>query len=517
MSSQKLTELIATATSGPASVKPGSSSTSLKGATIQILSVHNASHARETFKNCCAVPGGLAVSSSHVFAAQKDKAVVHVYSRSKRNQETLAILPERVTCLTFVGEEADGGVGVLIVGTEEGRIVLWQVATGRQIFSTASHIQKVTCIAASPSGTHILTGSADSTIQSWSLQTLQSFTPTSIGTSNANPLRTLSGHRAPITSLAVGHGHSPSLNIAVSASEDKTCVTWNYHSGAILHKIAIPHCPTALALDPLDRAFYIGFETGQLGCLDYYDTKGATFNVLSREGKALEQEFGGAERDANGEGALWDAKVVDGEVGSVTTLTVGYDGSRLLSGHEGGQIVLWNVGAGGGEKFDRVLCKLDYPVAALVSLPIEGLEKGEPERLRLHTTVKPKAEGVRVEGVPYHHTIVAQQVGLGDRGAESWSEKQMAGQMILDEMLIYKGGSELDGNQGQNGSADATEDLKAEVELLKKQLAEARTGEEQAQERFGKLQVEHAILAGEHEAARKRKKRKAEKEETAID
>lgn len=77
--------------------------------------------AKSTFKKSAAPPNCLAVSDSHVFTAQHEKAYVHVYSRQRGNQEAFVAFPERIRCLTLAGH-------VLVVGTVEGRIMLWEVS-----------------------------------------------------------------------------------------------------------------------------------------------------------------------------------------------------------------------------------------------------------------------------------------------------------------------------------------------------------------------------------------------------
>lgn len=76
--------------------------------------------AKSVFKKSATPPHCLAASETHVFAAQHEKAYVHVYSRLRGNQEAFVALPERIRCLTLAGD-------VLILGTVEGRIMLWEV------------------------------------------------------------------------------------------------------------------------------------------------------------------------------------------------------------------------------------------------------------------------------------------------------------------------------------------------------------------------------------------------------
>lgn len=77
---------------------------------------------KTTFKKSSTPVNGLAVSPTHVFAAQDQKAHVHVYSRQRGNQEALVPFPERIRSLALAGQ-------VLVVGSVEGRLFLWEVST----------------------------------------------------------------------------------------------------------------------------------------------------------------------------------------------------------------------------------------------------------------------------------------------------------------------------------------------------------------------------------------------------
>ena len=80
---------------------------------------------RHVFKNSATAPNGIAVSSSHIFAAQSDKAIVHVYSREKGNQEAIVPFPERIHSIALAAEDT-----VLLLGTESGRVLAWEVSHG---------------------------------------------------------------------------------------------------------------------------------------------------------------------------------------------------------------------------------------------------------------------------------------------------------------------------------------------------------------------------------------------------
>jgi pre-rRNA-processing protein IPI3 len=76
---------------------------------------------KATFKKSSAPPHSLAVNDTHVFAAQDQKAHVHVYSRLRGTQEALVPFQERIRCLALAGD-------VLVMGTAEGRLILWEVS-----------------------------------------------------------------------------------------------------------------------------------------------------------------------------------------------------------------------------------------------------------------------------------------------------------------------------------------------------------------------------------------------------
>lgn len=76
---------------------------------------------KTTFKKSSAPVHCVAVSDTHVFAAQDQKAHVHVYSRLRGNQEALVSFAERIRSMALAGD-------VLILGTAEGRLILWEVS-----------------------------------------------------------------------------------------------------------------------------------------------------------------------------------------------------------------------------------------------------------------------------------------------------------------------------------------------------------------------------------------------------
>lgn len=78
---------------------------------------------RHVFKKSATAQNGIAVSSTHIFAAQTEKAIVHVYSREKSNQEAIVPFPERIHSIALAAQDT-----VLLLGAESGRVLAWEVS-----------------------------------------------------------------------------------------------------------------------------------------------------------------------------------------------------------------------------------------------------------------------------------------------------------------------------------------------------------------------------------------------------
>ncbi|KAL5353789.1 Pre-rRNA-processing protein ipi3 [Pseudogymnoascus australis] len=301
------------------------------------------------FKKSSTLPRCLAVSSTHIYAAQADKAVVHIYSRARANQEALVSFPERIHSLALLHD------GLLALGTAEGRVILWEVMTGRQVSTPTSHLQPVTCL--SGDATHLVSGSADSKLYVWSVPALLSLA----SSGPHEPLRALSNHRAGVTDVVLGHGAS-GTNICVSASKDNTALVWNYQTGELLRTFLLPGTPTSLALDPCDRAVYIGFENGDVQAVELFVPKAGVNSLHDAEQQSTPIQVPPTPLSGAPAG-----------LGEVHCLGVSYDGTALVSGHASGKIAGWESGPG---KFVGELGDVNAPVTNLVMLdPLKGGER----------------------------------------------------------------------------------------------------------------------------------------------
>ena len=233
-----------------------------------------------------------------------------------------------------------------------------------------------------PTKNFLLTGSPDSNIHLWSIPALLSFSSTATtGTgepSPYSPTRTLSKHRAPVSALATAHSHS-SVNFAVSGSKDNTCIVWDYLNGTILHTFLLPTTPLCLALDPADRAIYSGYEDGSIQLIDLYKDHAVIHTIHDPSLSATPTQP--PSRDQ------WP--IPAGSTSSALSLTLSYDGTALLSGHENGKVHTWNIPKG---KYNKHLADFGGPVTNLHMLPPIGFLNQRKAPYQIIYVVKPRHE-----------------------------------------------------------------------------------------------------------------------------
>lgn len=101
---------------------PDTSSAAATEPAISVYDLHTFSQTA-VFKRSTTAKNCLAITDSHLFAAQSDKAVVNIYNREKGNLETTVPFKEKFTVLEAGSKEIIAG------GTEDGRLILWEVCS----------------------------------------------------------------------------------------------------------------------------------------------------------------------------------------------------------------------------------------------------------------------------------------------------------------------------------------------------------------------------------------------------
>lgn len=364
---------------------------------------------RQGYKKSSVAKNCLAISITHIFAAQVGKAVIHVYNRSKANQEATVPFPEKISSLAFADEAA-----TLIIGTQDGKLILWEVSTGRVSTSSASHIDAVTSIVICKDGNHIISASADG-IHVWSLRELVAITAsqrTSGSSASRNaPVASFTQHRSAVNAIATSHSLQLRTSFAVSASEDKTCYIWNVETQEVLRTILLTQAPECIVIDPADRAIYFGTTEGgvqQVDLLAQQVQMGAS--VLETEARVADTALQLRSSDC-----FVSAQSAD--VGSTQCICISYDGTRLLAGHHSGKISQWDVAK--RRQAGEMLTLSGQSVTAIHMLRPDGLPS-DAKKYIVQSVVKPNLElsssgdGKIPPGYVLHAQVMQHKVDMGE-------------------------------------------------------------------------------------------------------
>lgn len=300
---------------------------------------------------------------------------------------------------------------------------------------------------------HIISGSEDSNIHVWSTPKLLSLT----SSEPHQPLRTLQNHRASITSLALGHSSS-TTNICVSTSRDNSCIVWNYHTGDLLRTFLLPSTPLCVTLDPGDRAGYVGFEDGSVQMIDFISSASGLNPIFDPSLQATPTQ------------AKLPPWTAPSDVGAVHCIGLSYDGTCLLSGHDSGKVVQWDVGR---RAFASELVDLNAPVTNLLML------SPFPQKFALQVTsvVKPDLR----EG---NYTIKAQLVGRVGENVKAGNKGYESQDGAL-ESLIERFYAPESSSSSSTGDDKAT----AEIEELWKVIREQQALQKKTLQKYNELKA----------------------------
>ncbi|KAJ4286111.1 Pre-rRNA-processing protein ipi3 [Kalmusia sp. IMI 367209] len=456
---------------------------------------------RHVFKKSATAPNGLAVSSSHIFAAQSEKAVVHVYSRAKGNQEAIVPFPERIHSIALAAKDT-----VLLVGTESGRVLAWEICSGRLVSTSSSHLQPVTCLAVDPTSSFFLSGSPDAMIHVWALPR-HSF-------------------------LLTGHFASSSANIAISTSEDKSAIVWDYHNGQLLRTYLLPEVPQAMTADPADRAFFLAYGDGSLQTVNFYDeVQTTTATDTLRDSASSHRPIQPSPKTRfNAESQ---------KLGAALTLSLSWDGQTLISGHTTGKIAAWDTAKG---NYLSTLANLPGPVTNLQFLEPTGFPNAPESTFKVHSVVKPKQDSGAADGntlIPSNYTLAIQLTGRLQNPAISATEPTVKKsafeealthpcfpQAMLEASLAELAAWNAPSNGAMAPAADflslsgdaAAEEMQGvsnstqteELNELKKQLASLQRVQKVTFQQLSELREEKAYLLSQDRNRTQRKHRKVQ-------
>ena len=109
----------------------------------------------------------------------------------------------------------------VLTGSSDNTVVLWEMATGKQIQKFVGHSNRVNSVSFSPNGRYVLTGSGDNTAILWEKET-------------GKQIRKFMGHSWAVNSVAF----SPDGRYVLTGSWDKMAFQWETSTGKQIQKFA---------------------------------------------------------------------------------------------------------------------------------------------------------------------------------------------------------------------------------------------------------------------------------------
>lgn len=232
------------------------------------------------------------------------------------------------------------GQGGSIAGINDSReIQLWQANTGQVVGNLKGHKDRVSCLALSPSGQTLISGSKDQTIRFWDLRTKKI-------------RRTLDGqfdsHLNEITTIAV----SPDNRFLLSCDLDNSLKVWDINHARVIKNISFSANVTCLAINPNGQLFCSGGLEPQIRIRQIKDghvirsinnKSGVMSLAFSPDGKLL--ATGGFNRTIK----IWEITTgreiytIAGHSDRISQVIFSKDGQTLISSSWDKTIKLWNL------------------------------------------------------------------------------------------------------------------------------------------------------------------------------
>ncbi|CAG8455492.1 7424_t:CDS:2 [Cetraspora pellucida] len=269
-----------------------------------------------------------------IIAAQIDKALLHVYSWQKDQPYLKIICPEKLTSVAISNQGA-----YCACGTDNGKIYIWELSTGILCRVYDAHYKKISVLKFTNDDTALISGSEDAGVNVCILNDLTDESP--------SPFYSWSEHSLPITDIICGIGSFRTARVFTS-SLDHTCKLWDLSSGHLLTTFLFPTAITAIALDPAERTFFAGGRDNLIYQVNLYrKLENRTYNASGQPGFEIAAVGGaGVVEDVVSEHNDKRNLIFRGHSMSITTLSLSYDSTLLLSGSQDETVKVWDIASG---------------------------------------------------------------------------------------------------------------------------------------------------------------------------
>ena len=239
---------------------------------------------------------------------------------------------------------ADGGRMLSAVPEEPSdtrykKLILWELSTGKILFSLDGHQDRIDAVTLSPDESYAASGGRDKTVRVWDLKT-------------GKAVAVLAGHLKEVEALAF----SPDRKLVLSGSRDQTMRIWDLEAGKEIRVFAHRARVTLVRFSPDGRFAVSGdaegairvWDTGtgeEVMALQSYADSGYVL-VMSPDGRHV------LSGTPNGKIRLWDKTTgkllesIQAHTERVTAVQFTPDGKYVLSAGEDKTLKLWDPSSG---------------------------------------------------------------------------------------------------------------------------------------------------------------------------
>ncbi|TDL24019.1 WD40 repeat-like protein [Rickenella mellea] len=328
----------------------GPDSSNLPSGAITFHDIHSGT-VLASFKHSNALPHCTALLDSRdnhgglILAAQPDKSILNVYTFQKDQIALKIVLPEKLSSIAI-----DKNGGYCAGGTAQGRIYLWEVASGIMFNAWDAHYRRVSVLRFTHDGAALISGSDDSGVSVWSLSSLLD---NELQNELPEPYASLSDHTLPITDIVCGLGAFPNCRVLTS-SADHSVKLWDLASRTQLATFLFPHPIACLAFEPAERLFFAASSDAdgsihQVHLFRHRETKSGRLTATATGGgvealggagaeEAIRVNFPvGGERNESDKSRL----IVAGH--PVLAITISLTSSLLIAGTQSGLVQMFDI------------------------------------------------------------------------------------------------------------------------------------------------------------------------------
>ncbi|KAG0192889.1 Pre-rRNA-processing protein ipi3 [Apophysomyces sp. BC1034] len=268
-----------------------------------------------------------------VVTAQIDRAVLNVYDWQRDQILHKMTTPEKMVSVTASHQGT-----YVAAATAGGRVYLWHTATGHLLRVFDAHYRRVTRLAFSGDDATLLTAGEDAAVNVWLVAHLLE------DEERPAPLYSWSDHTLPVSDLFVGHGGITSTRVYTS-SLDHTVKLWDLATGTLLTTFLFPKPVSTVVLDPSETMLFAACED-KIYSVELYRRRqhqaygSETVESVGGLGKV---EAVGVKSTVDEQTAPSQGPVFSGHSGTITSMSLSFDASLLVSSSEDGNCIVWDV------------------------------------------------------------------------------------------------------------------------------------------------------------------------------